>query len=106
MKLNPKHLEKMARKMGLQTNEIDATEVIIKTPEKDIIISNPSVVKLNMMGKESFQIVGEISERVVSSEDVKTVAETAGVSEEKAKKALDESGGDLAEAIIKLKKKK
>lgn len=108
MKLNPKQIEKMAKKMGLQTEEIEAEEVIIKTAEKEIVISNPNVARLNMMGQESFQITGEISEREsgVPEEDVKTVAEQTGVSEEEAKQALEETNGDLAEAILKLKKNK
>lgn len=107
MKLSPKQLERMAKRMGLQTQTIEATEVIIKTPEKEIIISNPSVAKLNIMGQESFQITGEVSEIAgISKEDVKTVAEKSGASEEDARKALEESNGDLAEAILKLKNSK
>ena len=36
--------------------------------------------------------------------DIKMVAAQASVSEEDAKKALEESGGDIAEAITRLKK--
>ena len=35
--------------MGIKQIEIDATEVIIKTPDKEIIISEPQVSKVNMM---------------------------------------------------------
>jgi len=35
-------------------------------------------------------------------EDIKLVAERAGVSEDEARQALDECGGEPAEAIIKL----
>jgi len=57
-----------------------------------------------MGGKETFQISGDIIESSINDEDIKTVSEQAGVSEEEAKKALKESSGDLAEAILKLKK--
>ncbi len=43
MKINPKQLEKMARKMGIQTQEIPAEEVIIKMKDKELVISNPQV---------------------------------------------------------------
>ncbi len=51
--------------------------------------------------------MGAVSERPrekYSKEDVHTVAARAGVSEEAAQKALEETNGDLAEAILKLKK--
>ena len=98
------------RKMGIQQVEIPATEVIIKTDDKEIVITNPSVQKVNMMGQENFQISGEIHERVISTipeiseEDVETVMEQANVNEETAREALEKFKGDLVEAIIELKK--
>ena len=95
--------------MGIKQEEIDAREVIIKTSDKDIIIKNPQVSKVNMMGQESFQISGDIEEKELSSEpstneeDIKTVMEQTNCTEEEAKAALEEAQGDLAEAILKLK---
>jgi nascent polypeptide-associated complex subunit alpha len=94
------------KKMGMQASQIDAEEVVIKTPEKDIVISQPQVTKINMMGQETYQVVGEAVERErekFTDDDVKMVVEQTGVSEEEAGKALEETG-DLAEAILKLKK--
>lgn len=102
--INPKQMQKMMNKMGMKQEEIPASEVIIKGP-KEIIIKNPHVVKVNMMGQETFQITGEASEGSgISKDDVLTVSAQAGVSEENALKALEESKGDLAEAIMKLQK--
>jgi len=62
------------------------------------------------MGQTTYQVVGEESERSldttpeISNDDVKTVAEQAGVGEEEAKAAIKECKGDLAEAIMKLKR--
>jgi nascent polypeptide-associated complex subunit alpha len=106
MKINPKQLERMAKRMGIQTQTIDAEEVIIKTPDKDIVISNPQVSKINMMGQETFQIMGEISEapkEKFSAEDIKMIMDQTGASETKAKNTLEQTH-DLAEAILKLKK--
>lgn len=104
--MNPRQMKKMMQKMGIKQQDIDAESVIIKTPDKDIIISNPSVTKVNMMGQDTFQITGQISEQSsepeISEEDVKTVMEKANVSEDEAKKALEENDGDLAKAIIGL----
>ncbi|MBT4651584.1 nascent polypeptide-associated complex protein [Candidatus Woesearchaeota archaeon] len=108
--VNPRQMQKMMKKMGMQQQEIPATEVIIKTEEKEIIITNPSVSKVNMMGQETFQISGEIHERTlsttpeISEEDIKTVMEQTGANEETVKETIEEAKGDLAEAIMKLKK--
>ncbi len=106
--VNPRQMQQMMRKMGMKQEDIPATEVIIRTPEKEIIIQNPSVQKINMMGQENFQISGNIIEKEISSEpdineeDVETVMSQANVDKQTALKAIEESNGDLAEAIIKL----
>jgi len=105
MKINPKQLEKAMKKMGMQATQIDAEEVIIRTPEKDIIITNPNVTLMNAMGQQSYQIIGDVEEKAKEKfidEDVKMVMEKAGAGEAEAKKALEEEG-DIASAILKLK---
>ena len=108
--MNSRKAAQMMKKMGIQQVEIPATEVIIKTPEKEIVITEPQVTKVNMMGQETFQIIGNINERELSTEpeineeDIQTVMEQADVTEEEAKKAIENSEGDLAKAIISLKK--
>ena len=108
MGMNPRKMQQMMRKMGIAQVEIDATEVIIKCPDKEIVISNPQVSKVNAMGQETFQIVGDIEERSldttpeINEEDIKTVMEQANVSEEIAKSKLEENKGDLAKTIIDL----
>ena len=106
--MNPRKMQQMMKQLGIQQVDIPATEVIIKTNQKDIIITNPSVAKVNMMGQETFQISGDISEQEhtttleITSDDIKTVMEQAGVNEKIARKALEDAQGDLAEAILKL----
>jgi nascent polypeptide-associated complex subunit alpha len=106
MKINPKQMERMMKQMGIQATNIEAEEVVIKTPDKEIVISNPQVSKVKAMGQETFQITGDVSERSreeISEEDAEMVAEQAGVSLEEAKEMLKETN-DIAEAIVKLKK--
>ncbi len=109
--INPKQMEKAMRQMGIKSEEIDATEVIIRLNSgSELVISNPSVQKVVMAGNESFQISGEAVERSaeveaeISEDDISIVAEKAGVSREKAKGALEEAKGDIAEAILMLGK--
>ena len=65
--MSPKQMARMMKKMGMQQQDIDAVEVIIKTEDKEIIISNPSVAKVNMMGQESYQVVGTPEERSIET---------------------------------------
>ena len=104
--LNPKQMKKMIKQMGIEMEEVDAEEVIIKTSDAELIFKNPSVTKIKAKGVETFQIVGnyEILEKKpeISDEDVKLIMDQANVDEETARKALEESKGDLAEALMKL----
>lgn len=107
--MNPRAMKQAMKKLGIKQEEIEATEVIIRTADKELVILNPSVSKVNMMGQETFQIAGEVKERGLSSEpdinedDIKTVMEQAGVDEAKAKEAIEKADGDLAKAIMDLK---
>ncbi|MFZ3076834.1 MAG: nascent polypeptide-associated complex protein [Candidatus Aenigmatarchaeota archaeon] len=111
--MNAKQMEKMMKQMGIQQEQIDADEVIIKTAGGEIVVSSPQVVKVKVGGQETFQITGEISERdkaesaeqkeKFSEEDAKLVSQQSGASLEDARIALEETG-DIAEAIMKLKK--
>lgn len=107
--INPRQMKQAMKRMGIHMDEINAESVVIKCADKDIIIENPQVVKTVMQGQTMFQISGNVKEQTgevkveISDEDVKMVAEQANVSEEKAKIALEESMGDIAGAIMKLK---
>lgn len=105
MNINPKLMKQAMKKMGIKQSEVDAVKVVIETGEKKIVINNPSVVKIDMMGKESFQVSGDVSEEEIekfSAEDVETVVRESGCSREEAVEALEKEG-DIAGAIISLK---
>lgn len=98
----------MMKKMGVQQEDIDAEEVIIKCSDKKIIIRNPSVQKVNMMGQKNYQISGEESIESldsapeISEDDIKTVMEQTQSSQEDARQALEDTEGNIAEAILLL----
>ncbi|EKQ52963.1 MAG: Nascent polypeptide associated complex NAC [Methanobacterium sp. Maddingley MBC34] len=110
--MNPKQLKQMQRamkQMGMDTKDVKGvTEVIIKFKNKELVITNPKVNLMNFMGQDTYQISGKSKERAIETElvipddDVDLVATQAGVSPEEARKALEETGGDLAEAILRL----
>ncbi len=106
--MNPRQMQQAMKRLGIQQEDIEATEVIIRCPDKDIVISQPSVARVNMMGQKTFQISGEAHERPhdtapdISPDDVKTVMEQAHVDEATAKDAIAKHKGDLAAAIVEL----
>ncbi|VVB53473.1 Nascent polypeptide-associated complex protein [uncultured archaeon] len=108
--MNPRDMKKMMKRMGVSVEEIEASEVVIKTPSYDLVIDSPQVMRMVVSGQSMFQISGNArkeSGHVVvefNADDVSLVASQAGVSEDAAKAALEKAGGDLAQAILELKK--
>ena len=109
--MNPREMQKAMKRLGIRQEEIDAELVIIKTADRDIIIKNPHVSKVNMMGQETFQVVGDITEVdkdeiiEINEDDITTVVEQTNCTKEEALEALQQSNGNLAEAILKLQNK-
>lgn len=108
--IDPKALKAMMNKMGIKSSEIPASRVVIEGADKDIIIENPQVVSIEAQGALSFQISGDIREQEknetfeISEDDIKTVREQTGITDtDLIKSALEESKGDIAEAIMSLK---
>ncbi len=101
--LNPKKMQAVMKQMGMAQEEIPASKVIIEKEDGDkVIINDPSVIKIKMQGQETFQISGDVNEEAGNSEqDIKTIIEKTGCTEEKAKKTLKQTG-DLAESILEL----
>lgn len=108
--MNPREMQKAMKRLGIKQEEIDAELVIIKRAGKDLIIKNPQVSRINMMGQETIQVIGDITEaeesdNVISEDDISTVMAQTGCAREEAVNALEESSGNLAEAILKLQNK-
>ena len=105
-KLDPKKMQAMMKQMGIAQEEIEAERVIIEKQDGKIIIDNPSVQKIKMPGQESWQITGEAHEEnsEATESDIALVSEKTGSSKSEAKKALQETKGDIAEAILRLTK--
>lgn len=113
MKINQRQMQQAMRQMGIKNESIpDVTEVIIRTADKEIVISPATVNVMIMKGQKSFQVDGIDTERPLGSsgsapapfkaEDVELVMAQAGCDKEKAVAALEACNGDLAEAILKI----
>lgn len=103
--MNPKLLKQAMKRLGMKQEEIPAKRVIIECEDKNLIIDAPQVSKVDAMGQETIQITGEISEQSkekFTESDIQLVMEKTNKSYEICKKALENTGGDLSEAILEL----
>ncbi|MFH1285584.1 MAG: nascent polypeptide-associated complex protein [Candidatus Micrarchaeota archaeon] len=106
--MDPRSMKRMMQQLGIKSEEISAKRVIIEKENESIVFDDPQITIIEMPGQgKSWQIVGKekvvAKENAPSEEDVKLVMEQSGKGKEEAEKALKESKGDIAEAILKLK---
>ena len=121
--LDPRKMEQMMKQMGIDTEEIDATEIVIRTGDEELVFTDADVTKINAQGQQTYQIVGEpetresgsdsgvggeagsdpaIEEADIPADDIEIVAMRTGASEDEARAALEDADGDLATAVEKL----
>jgi nascent polypeptide-associated complex subunit alpha len=120
--MDSRRARRMMKQMGMNMNELgDIKRVILQGDNKEIVIEGPSVTSINVQGTKMYQVAGgreterkiqasgateaapvEEEPLVLPEEDILLVAQQANVSMEKARAALENSDGDLAQAIIKL----
>jgi len=120
-RFSQREIKRLMSRMGVNAREMpEIKEVIFRTENKEIIVQNPTVTSLEIQGQQIFQVVGEgLEEREITKEiqpkpetpkileeDILLVAQQANVSFEEAKSALEETKGDLAQAILILTSRK
>ena len=116
-RMNPKQMQAMMKRMGINQEEMeDVEEDIIRTKTKEIVFKDASVMAVTVQGQKTYQLMGTPQERErkkdagtkeeeaagIPKEDIKLVMEQTGCTEAQAKKALDETDGAPAEAILKI----
>ena len=107
--INPKKMKQMMKQLGMKVDQIDDVQrIIIETPKGNYIFDAAEVTAMTMQGVTTYQIAGqphfEEAALQIPDEDVRLVAEQAGVSAEAAREALITCNGDIAEAILKVSK--
>ncbi len=126
-----RQMRRRMQQQGIEMDQIDATRVIIESPDKTLVIDQPEVILMKQMGQEMYQIIGDaeeyssgeftiedkgeaesiettedsVSKLVITENDIMLVAAQAKVGKEEANAALIDSDGDIAKAIIYLKNK-
>jgi nascent polypeptide-associated complex subunit alpha len=125
--LNPSKMKQMMEQMGIDIEEIDAEEVVIRTAEEELVFSDAEVQRMDAQGQQTYQVVGSPGTRErgagsggggdgsgtpeteageddegVPQADVELVAGRTGASEERAREAIEATDGDLAAAVERL----
>ena len=121
-RMDSRKARRMMKQMGMNMNELTFVKrVIIQGDDKEIVLEGPQVTSINVQGTKMYQVAGgteterkpqkgvaapdsepEKAELVIPEEDILLVAQQANVSVDRARVALEESEGDLAQAIIKI----
>ena len=106
-RMNPRQMSKMMKRLGINVKEIqNVKKVIIQTDSKEYIFEEAEVTLMDAQGQKTYQIVGtpkiKSKKEEIPKEDIDLVVEQTGKTVEEAKKALKDSKGDIAEAILKL----
>lgn len=118
-KISPREARRLMNRMGVKMEALDSVEkVVIYMDGKELLIEEPNVMVMEVSGQKVFQITGKISEKIVdkaeegmekpeiSEDDVMLLASQTGVTIEEARKALEESGGNLASALVILRSRR
>ena len=127
--MDSRKMQQMMKQMGIDMQELDAEEVVIRTPDEELVFTDADVQRMDAQGQQTYTIVGEPeshsrggdeaaesaeaeaevdaddvgdSDDGIPQEDVDLVAQRAGVSEDDAREALADNDGDLAAAVADL----
>ena len=113
--MDPRRMKAMMRQLGIKSEDIDAKRVVFELSSgKRLVVDSPQVSAVDLGGQKTYTVMGEAREEAGASEggtgaeeipdsDVEMVAGQAGVSKEKARAALKDTKGDIAQAIENLK---
>jgi len=112
-RMNPKQMKAMMKRMGIDQEEVpEVEEVVIKTRTKELVFKDAAVTAVTVQGQKTYQIVGtpqererkreEVKEGGIPEDDIKLVMSQTGCTATEARKALQETDGAPAEAILKI----
>src|SRR5437867_11972684 len=104
-RVNPRQMRQAMKRMGIEQEELEGVEeAIIRTASKEYVIRDPNVTAMTAQGQKIWTAVGEpiVRDRgdakkpyasqgpAIPEQDVQLLAETAGVSETEARRAIEE----------------
>ena len=86
----------------------DVLEVVIRTERSETIVPKPAVMRMEAGGRTTFTVSGgDVEEREIEApafrdEDIDLVCQQTGADRDRAVEMLAETGGDMAQAIMRL----
>ena len=113
-RINPRQMKQAMKKMGIRNTELkDVIEVVIRMPNEELVFKYPEVGIMEVHGTKTYQITGESESRpvgemdegtgeVIPDGDIELVMSQTGCDKRTAVTALQECGGQPAEAIVKI----
>ena len=60
--VNPAQMKGMMKKMGISQTPLNVKKIIFEMEEGNLIIDEPSVIRIMMQGQENYQVSGEARE--------------------------------------------
>jgi nascent polypeptide-associated complex subunit alpha len=126
--MDPRKMQQMMQQMGVDFEDLDATEVVIRLEGgEELYFDDVEVTNIEAQGQTTYQVVGEPTRRDgdggtdaggaeatsddtdddgdaggIPDADVEIVAQRTGASEDAAREALESVDGDLAAAVDEL----
>jgi nascent polypeptide-associated complex subunit alpha len=125
--MDMRKMQQMMEQMGVEMDELDATEVVIRLESgEELYFDGPDVSNIEAQGQTTYQVVGEPTRRDgdgggatdddgateettddgdaggIPDADVELVAQRTGAGEEAAREALEAEDGDLGKAVERL----
>jgi nascent polypeptide-associated complex subunit alpha len=61
--LDPRKMKQMMKQMGIEVTEIDASEIVIRTDDEELVFEDVEVQRMDAQGQATYQIVGEPESR-------------------------------------------
>ena len=94
-RINPRQMNQMMKRLGINVKEIEnVKKVVIQTDKKEYIFDDAEVTIMDAQGQKTFQISGR--PKILDLKDE--------INKEDIDLIIEQTGGDIAEAIIKLTK--
>jgi nascent polypeptide-associated complex subunit alpha len=96
-------MKQMMEQMGIDIEEIDAEEVVIRTPDEELVFADAEVQLMDAQGQQTYQIVGspESRERGAGGSDAAGAIES-GESDDGGASATSDADEGIPQADVEI----
>jgi len=97
--MNDRKMQQMMKQMGIDMQELDAEEVVIKTPEEELVFTDADVQRMDAQGQQTYTIVGEPESRPRGEGGSSSTEAIDAGGDEESEPVIEASEGDGEAAI-------